>query len=196
MTRVDSTHRRLVRDLRPHGLDRRSHAPARSRPCRILPRHQESDRPEMRPVAEAGRAAQADRCVLNPENEPGRLTLIGRFGSDKVGRASAGAGPRGEAGRASGGVVVRSDARQHHHVGVGLQDPAVRPHPVGGEDLLRRASGGRHPCRRRASGDDRARTSPNAPAARARSPTRISTTATTRSAIRASMPSSRSTWRS
>jgi 3-deoxy-7-phosphoheptulonate synthase len=23
--------------------------------------------------------------ILNPENEPGRLTLIGRFGADKVG---------------------------------------------------------------------------------------------------------------
>ncbi len=46
--------RRLVRDLGPHDLDRRPHAPARSRPCRIFPRHQESDRPEVRPVAEAG----------------------------------------------------------------------------------------------------------------------------------------------
>ena len=42
---------RLVRDLRPHDLDRRPHAPARPRPCRVLPRHQEPDRPEVRPVA-------------------------------------------------------------------------------------------------------------------------------------------------
>ena len=61
MTRVDSTIGRLVRDLGPHDLDRRPHAPARPRPCRVLPRHQESDRPEMRPVAEARRAAAADR---------------------------------------------------------------------------------------------------------------------------------------
>ena len=47
-------HRRLVRDLGPHDLDRRPHPPARPRPCRIFPRHQEPDRPEMRPVAEAG----------------------------------------------------------------------------------------------------------------------------------------------
>ena len=43
--------RRLVRDLRPHALDRRPHAPAGPRPCRVLPRHQEPDRPEMRAVA-------------------------------------------------------------------------------------------------------------------------------------------------
>ena len=52
-------HRRLVCDLGPHDLDRRPHPPARSRPHRIFPRHQESDRPEMRPVAEAGRAVEA-----------------------------------------------------------------------------------------------------------------------------------------
>ena len=38
----------------------------------------------MRPVAEAGRTAQLID-VLNPDNEPGRLTLIARFGADKVG---------------------------------------------------------------------------------------------------------------
>ncbi len=61
MTRVDSTLRRLVRDLGPHGLDRRPHAPARSRACRILPRHQESDRIEMRSVAESRRPHPPDR---------------------------------------------------------------------------------------------------------------------------------------
>ena len=77
--------RRLVRDLRPHDLDRRPHPPARPRPCRIFPRHQEPDRPEMRPVAEGRRADLKLIDVLNPDNEPGRLTLIGRFGADKVG---------------------------------------------------------------------------------------------------------------
>ncbi len=51
--------RRLVLHLRPHGVDRRPHPPGRSRPCRILPRHQESARPENRAVAEAGRAVAA-----------------------------------------------------------------------------------------------------------------------------------------
>ena len=93
--------------------------------------------------------------VLNPDNEPGRLTLINRFGSDKVGDASAAADPRGEARGPHRRVVVRSDARQHHHLDLGLQDPSVRSHPLGGEVVLRRPCGGRHPCRRRASGDDR-----------------------------------------
>ena len=44
---------RLVRTLGPHGLDRRPHAPGRSRACRVLPRHQEPARPQMRAVAEA-----------------------------------------------------------------------------------------------------------------------------------------------
>ena len=69
--------------------------------------------------------------ILNPDNEPGRLTLICRLGADKVGRPCC---PRWCArckreGR-GGGVVVRSDARQHDHVGVRLQDAAVRPHPA------------------------------------------------------------------
>ncbi len=38
--------------------------------------------------------------VLNPDNEPGRLTLISRFGSREGRRASAGLDPRGAAGRA------------------------------------------------------------------------------------------------
>ena len=37
--------------LRPHAVDRRPHPPARPCPCRVLPRHQEPDRPEMRSVA-------------------------------------------------------------------------------------------------------------------------------------------------
>ena len=47
-------HRRLVCNLGPHAVDRRPHPPARSCPCRILPRHQKPDWPEMRPDAEAG----------------------------------------------------------------------------------------------------------------------------------------------
>ena len=75
--------------------------------------------------------------VLNPDNEPGRLTLINRFGSDKVGEHLPRPDPRGAAGRARRGVVVRSDARQHHHLDLRLQDPAVRPGAVGSEVVLR-----------------------------------------------------------
>ncbi len=93
--------------------------------------------------------------VLNPENEPGRLTLIDRFGADKVGDHLPAPDPRGEARGQGGGLVVRSDARQHHHLDLGLQDPSVRPHPLRGEGVLRGSRRGGHPCRRRASGDDR-----------------------------------------
>ena len=134
--------------------------------------------------------------VLNPDNEPGRLTLINRFGSDKVGdhlpplvRSREARGPRG-------GVVVRPDARQHHHLDQRLQDAAVRPHPVGSEDVLPGPCRRGHACRRRASGNDRpGRHRMHRRRARHHR-MRISATAITRSAIPASMPSSRSTWRS
>ena len=74
--------------------------------------------------------------VLNPDNEPGRLTLICRFGADKAADLSAAAGARGQARRPQRGVVVRSDARQHHHLGHRLQDPAVRPDPQGSADVF------------------------------------------------------------
>jgi 3-deoxy-7-phosphoheptulonate synthase len=55
--------------------------------------------------------------ILNPDNEPGRLTLICRMGADQVGehlpaliRAVETRGP-------PGGLVKRPDARQHHHLG-------------------------------------------------------------------------------
>ena len=47
--------RHLVRDLRAYGLDRRPHPPARPRPCRVLPRHHESARPQVRPLVQGGR---------------------------------------------------------------------------------------------------------------------------------------------
>ena len=55
--------RRLVRHLRPHALGRRPHAPARSCPYRICPRHQESDRAQMRAFAEGRRPVAADRSA-------------------------------------------------------------------------------------------------------------------------------------
>ena len=53
--------------------------------------------------------------MLNPGNEPGRITLISRMGADKVAATAAAAGARGAAQRPQGGVAVRSDARQHDH---------------------------------------------------------------------------------
>ena len=132
---------RLVRHLGPHALDRRPHAPAGPRPCRVHARHQEPDRPEMRPVAHAGRAPQLID-LLNPENEPGRLTLICRFGADKVFDHLP---ALVRAVKREGRVVVWScdpDARQHHQGRLRLQDPAVRGDHGRGPQLLRRAPGG------------------------------------------------------
>ncbi len=51
LTREDfDASRHLVRHLGAHGLDRRPHPSARSRPCRFLPRHHESARPQVRTV--------------------------------------------------------------------------------------------------------------------------------------------------
>ena len=50
-----------------------------------MPRHQEPDRPQMRPErSTADDLLQAASTRLNPEDEAGRLTLICRFGADKV----------------------------------------------------------------------------------------------------------------
>ena len=115
-------HRRLVRDLGPHDLDRRPHPAARSRPCRIFPRHQESDRTEVRSVAEAGRIAEADRRAQSGQRAgtPDADQPL-RLGQGR--RSSAAADPRGEARGPCRGVVVRSDARQHHHLDLAATRP-------------------------------------------------------------------------
>ena len=69
----------------------------------------------MRPVAD-GRTTCCELIdLLNPDNEPGRLTLICRFGADKVGDHLPQLIRAVRAGRPQGRVVVRSDARQHDH---------------------------------------------------------------------------------
>ncbi len=93
--------------------------------------------------------------VLNPNDVAGRLTLICRFGSDKVESAPAEADPRRAEGRPQGRVVVRSDARQHDLGGERLQDAAVRAHPEGGRHLLRGPSRRGHARRRHPRRDDR-----------------------------------------
>ncbi len=83
--------------------------------------------------------------ALDPAHEPGRLTLICRFGADKIEaalppliRAVQARGPQGRVG-------LRPDARQHDQDRDRLQDPAVRPHPVGNPLLLRRPSRAKAP---------------------------------------------------
>ena len=131
--------RRLVLHLGPHAVDRRPHPPAGRRPRRILPRHQESDRAEMRAVAHGRRADGADRPP-----QPGQrarpahphLPLRRQQGA----RPAAGARPRGQARGTERGVGVRPDARQHGDLDQRLQDPPLRRHPRRGEGLLRRAA--------------------------------------------------------
>ncbi len=68
--------------------------------------------------------------VLDPDDEPGRLTLIHRFG-DRADRHDAAAAGRGGAGvRAARAVVLRPHARQHRDHGQRPQDPRLRQHPL------------------------------------------------------------------
>ncbi len=107
---------------------------------------------------------------LNPANEPGRVTLISRMGHDKVGARLPPLIRAVEREGARGGLAVRSDARQHDIHRRQAEDTQLRSDPVRGAQLLRHPCGGGHLGRRRACRDDRARTSPNAPAARTGSP--------------------------
>ena len=66
---------------------------------------------------------------LNPTDEAGRITLIGRFGSDKIARSPAAPDRNRAEGRPHRRLVLRSDARQHHQGLDRLQDPPVRPRP-------------------------------------------------------------------
>jgi 3-deoxy-7-phosphoheptulonate synthase len=63
---------------------------------------------------------------LNPENEPGRLTLIARFGAGKVGENLPRLIRAVQQEGAQCRLVLRPDARQHGQGGERLQDPAVR----------------------------------------------------------------------
>ena len=95
-----------------------------------------------------------------------------------------------------GGVVVRSDARQHDHVGERLQDPAVRPILKEVKTFFAVHAAEGTLCRRRPSGDDRPerhRMHRRRARDHRRGPQRPLSHA---SAIRGSTPSRRSSWRS
>ena len=85
MTRVEFHERRLVRHVGTHAVDRRSHPAAAWRTRGVLPRGEESRWTEMRAIARGGRSCELID-TLNPENEPGRLTLITRYGHDRIER--------------------------------------------------------------------------------------------------------------
>ena len=59
--------------------------------------------------------------ILNPKNEAGRLTLICRFGADKIEKHLPKLIRAVQEGRPHGGVGVRSHARQHHDGGNGYK---------------------------------------------------------------------------
>ena len=80
---ADSLHRaakEMVQPVDPHAVDRYAHREPRRRAHRVFPRHL--------PIPSASRSAlrwASNGCselvqVLNPQNQPGRLTFIHRFG--------------------------------------------------------------------------------------------------------------------
>ena len=63
--------------------------------------------------------------VLNPDNEPGRLTLIVRMGAEQIRRQAAALDPSRPARRTRSGVEQRPDARQHRSHLARRQDPLL-----------------------------------------------------------------------
>ena len=150
-------HRRLVRLLGPHALDRRAHPPARRRPRRVPARRRQPDRLQARPDADADEVLELCEA-LNPDRVPGRLTLITRMGADHV--EDARCRPLLRAVRDAGHPVrvgLRPDARQHLHLGGRPQDPPLRGHPGRDRRLLPGPPGRGHLAGRRPRRADRRR---------------------------------------
>ena len=64
--------------------------------------------------------------VLNPQNQPGRLTFIHRFGIKDIEQRLPEHDPRGSRHRLAGAMGVRSHARQYRNHGGRHQDAALR----------------------------------------------------------------------
>ena len=94
---------------------------------------------------------------LDPDNVPGRLTLISRMSNSLVRDRLPADRREGHVDRAPGGVALRPDARQHRGDRRRRQDPAPRPDHRRGRRLLRRARRARHPSGRPARGAHRRR---------------------------------------
>ena len=117
--------RRLVRLLRAHALDRRAHAPARRRACRVLLRRPQPDRHQARAGGDAGgraravRAAQpwAHRRPPDADHAHGRGARRG---------APAAAPPCGTGLRSPRRLGLRPDAREHDHDRERPQDAPLR----------------------------------------------------------------------
>ncbi len=116
--------------------------------------------------------------VLDPDNEPGRLTLIHRMGAAKIEDARCRRCSHAvQARRPHAAVVLRSDARQHRNTRQRLQDAPLRR--TSATSSTGRSTSTPRPARASAActSSSPARTSPNAWAARATSPRPTSTRA-------------------
>ena len=126
MTRIDSRTAAAVRRLRPLRVDRRAHPPARRRP-----RGAASATSATRSACKLGPTATPDEALalaarLNPDNEPGRLTFITRFGAGKI---RDGLPPLVEKVTAAGVQVAWVCDPMHGNTfeaSLGLQDPSLR----------------------------------------------------------------------
>ena len=121
LTRVDSTTGDWYDVLGAHAVDRRPHAPARRRACRVPARRQESARPQMRADASTPTICCADRHAQSRERA-GPADADRAHGRRQGREQAAAADPRRGARGPQGGLVLRSDARQHHDV----RRPATR----------------------------------------------------------------------
>ena len=92
---------------------------------------------------------------LNPDRVPGRLTLVARFGAERVREVL----PPLARGRARLGdprpLGLRPDAREHLRHALRAQDASLRRRPRRDRGVLRRAPRGRDVARRRPSRDHR-----------------------------------------
>ena len=133
--------------------------------------------------------------TLNPNNTPGRLTIIHRFGAKDVEKGLPQDDQGGARDRPAGAVGLRSRCTA-----------TPRPAPAASRRAASRTSSRSSSCRSRSTrpmarswaactSSSRAKTSPNAPAARAVSPMRISRVHTSRPSTRASTTNRRSNWR-
>ena len=87
---------------------------------------------------------------LNPDNEPGRLSLITRMGAAPDPGGAGPAGPRGDRARRHGELDLRPDARQHVRGAQRAQDPPVQRRARRGGRVLRGAPQPGYPPGRRA----------------------------------------------
>ena len=114
---------------------------ARRRARRVLPRHRQSDRGQGRARHDAGAARSSCSTCSIPHDEPGRLTLIHRFGARAIadGPAAAGRGGRARAGRR---VLWVCDPMHGNTETTPqrLQDAPLRPHPRRARAGVRRST--------------------------------------------------------